>query len=37
MLIPPNDTGARARSTRLPSAPATRSGGHSPLSETVAV
>jgi hypothetical protein len=37
MLIPLHDTGARARSTRLPSAPATRSGGHSPLSSTVAV
>ena len=37
MLIPPHDTGARARSTRLPSAAATRSGGRPLLSETVAV
>lgn len=37
MLIPVNDTGAHARSTGLPSVPATRSGGHSPLSPTVAV
>ncbi|TDX79496.1 hypothetical protein EDF35_2737 [Rathayibacter sp. PhB151] len=35
MLISPHDTGAHARSTRLPSVQAARSGGHSLV--TVAV